>query len=178
MPGCGRRAPPSRVPVLPLKSPLRLHLPDAAATERFGARLAPALDGGMVVTLRGELGSGKTTLVRGLLRARGVAGPVKSPTYTLVEHYPVSSLYFYHFDFYRFMNPHEWDSSGMSDYFRGDAVCIVEWPERVAGLLPEPDIELSLSYAVHDRGRDIVAKSFSAAGDRCLTTLACEARAR
>ena len=116
-------------------STLTLQLPDAVATERAGATFAPMLRGGMVITLHGELGTGKTTLVRGLLRARGVAGPIKSPTYALVEHYPVSSLYFYHFDFYRFMNPNEWDSAGMSDYFRDDAVCIVEWPERVASRL-------------------------------------------
>jgi tRNA threonylcarbamoyladenosine biosynthesis protein TsaE len=151
---------------------LSVHLSDAAATERLGARLAPVLRGGMVVTLAGELGSGKTTLVRGLLRALGVSGRVKSPTYTLVEHYPVSSLYFYHFDFYRFINPDEWDSSGMSDYFRDDAVCIVEWPERVAGRLPAPDVALLLSYAGHDRGRDVAAASFSPAGDRCVSALA------
>ena len=106
----------------------------------------------MVVTLQGDLGTGKTTLVRGLLRARGITGPVKSPTYTLVEHYPISSLYFYHFDFYRFANPDEWDSAGMSDYFRDDAVCIVEWPERVGGPAAAPDLALSLSYAADDDG--------------------------
>jgi tRNA threonylcarbamoyladenosine biosynthesis protein TsaE len=72
-------------------SPLTLHLPDAAATEGCGARIAPLLAGGMIVTLQGDLGAGKTTLVRGLLRACGVEGPIKSPTYALVEHYPVSS---------------------------------------------------------------------------------------
>ena len=133
--------------------------------------LAPTLRGGMVIALHGELGSGKTTLVRGLLRARGVAGPVKSPTYTLVEHYPISSLYFYHFDFYRFVNQDEWESAGMSDYFRDDAVCIVEWPDRVAGFLPVPDLALSLSYTA-DGGRDLVAESFSVEGERCLGALA------
>jgi tRNA threonylcarbamoyladenosine biosynthesis protein TsaE len=155
-------------------SALTLHLADADATAHAGAIIAPALHGGMVVTLHGGLGSGKTTLVRGLLRARGVTGPVKSPTYTLVEHYPVSSLYFYHFDFYRFMNPDEWDSAGMSDYFRDDAVCIVEWPERVAGLLPTPDLALSLAYAA-DGGRDLVAEAFTVAGEQCLKTLAATA---
>ena len=127
----------------------------------------------MVLTLGGDLGAGKTTLVRGLLRARGVTGPVKSPTYALVEHYPFSSLYFYHFDFYRFTNPNEWDSSGMSDYFRDDAVCIVEWPERVADLLPRPDLALSLSHA--QRGRDLVADAHSAPGERCIAAIAAEA---
>jgi len=130
------------------------------------------LAGGMVITLQGELGTGKTTLVRGLLRARGVEGPIKSPTYALVEHYPVSSLYFYHFDFYRFMNPNEWDSAGMSDYFRDDAVCIVEWPERVASRLPVPDLALSLSHAAAPGGRALVVQGFSRAGERCLSALA------
>ena len=126
----------------------------------------------MIVTLRGELGSGKTTLARGLLRARGVSGPVKSPTYTLVEHYPVSSLYFYHFDFYRFMNPDEWETAGMSEYFRDDAVCIVEWPERVGDRLPAPDVALSLAYATSGGGRELVAEAHSRAGEQCLTALA------
>ena len=126
----------------------------------------------MVVTLQGELGTGKTTFVRGLLRARGIRGAVKSPTYTLVEHYPISSLYFFHFDFYRFTNPNEWDSAGMSDYFRDDAVCLVEWPERVGDRLPKPDLALSLSYADEDEGRDVVAVAHTAEGERCLTALA------
>jgi tRNA threonylcarbamoyladenosine biosynthesis protein TsaE len=157
---------------------LSLHLPDAAATERAGALIAPSLRGGMVVTVRGELGTGKTTLVRGLLRARGVAGSVKSPTYTLVEHYPLSSLYFYHFDFYRFMNPDEWDSAGMSDHFRDDSVCIVEWPERVVGLMPAPDVALSLQHRAHDDGRDLVAEAFTDAGERCLSALAAKCSMR
>jgi tRNA threonylcarbamoyladenosine biosynthesis protein TsaE len=125
----------------------------------------------MIVTLQGDLGTGKTTLVRGLLRALGVSGAVKSPTYTLVEHYMVSSLYFYHFDFYRFTNPNEWDYAGMSDYFRDDAVCLVEWPERVGDRLPVPDLALSLSYAADD-GRDVAAIAHTAAGERCVTALA------
>ena len=126
----------------------------------------------MLVTLEGDLGTGKTTLVRGLLRARGIEGAVKSPTYTLVEHYPVSSLYFYHFDFYRFTSPDEWDSSGMAEYFRDDSVCIVEWPERVGNRLPEPDLALSLAYAVASDGRALVATAHTAAGEQCLKTLA------
>ena len=130
----------------------------------------------MIVTLQGDLGTGKTTLVRGLLRARGIEGPVKSPTYALVEHYPISSLYFYHFDFYRFTNPDEWDSTGFSEYFRDDAVCIVEWPERVGTRLATPDLALSLSYSAHD-GRDLEAIAHTVAGERCLIAVAADAPA-
>ena len=153
-------------------SPLTLHLPDAAATEACGARIAPLLAGGMIVTLHGELGAGKTTLVRGLLRACGVEGSIKSPTYALVEHYPVSSLYFYHFDFYRFMTRDDWDAAGFADYFRDDAVCIVEWPERAGDRLPQADLALSLAYEANERGRELVARAHSASGERCLIALA------
>ena len=125
----------------------------------------------MIVTLRGDLGSGKTTLVRGVLRACGVEGPVRSPTYTLVEHYPVSSLYFYHFDFYRFMSEDEWDDAGFREYFRDDSVCLVEWPERVGGLLATPDLALSLAHAA-DGGRDLRVEASSPEGERCLSALA------
>jgi tRNA threonylcarbamoyladenosine biosynthesis protein TsaE len=123
-----------------------LHLADASATEAAGARVARRLHGGMVVALSGDLGTGKTTLVRGCLRALGWHERVKSPTYTLVEHYSLSSLYFYHFDFYRFADPREWETAGLSECFRDDAICMVEWPERVAGLLPRPDLELTLRH--------------------------------
>ena len=125
----------------------------------------------MIVTLRGDLGSGKTTLVRGVLRACGVEGPVRSPTYTLVEHYPVSSLYFYHFDFYRLASSNEWDDAGLSEYFRADAVCLVEWPERVGSRLGTPDLALSLAHAA-DGGRDLRVEASSPEGERCLSALA------
>jgi len=147
-----------------------VHLADAAATGGCGAAMAPMLDGGMVVTLEGALGTGKTTLARALLRARGVEGPIKSPTFALVEHYPMSSLYFYHFDFYRFGRADEWDAAGMSEYFRNDAVCIVEWPERAGNRLPPADLALSLRYA-DDGGRDLVATASTVAGLRCVTAL-------
>src|SRR4030095_6174140 len=120
--------------------PRRFQLADAAATEKVGTALARALVGGMVVALRGDLGTGKTTVVRGALRALGWTGPGKSPTYTLVEHYPFSSLYFYHFDFYRFADPSEWETAGLADHFRRDSACIVEGPERVGALPPLPDL--------------------------------------
>lgn len=151
-----------------------LYLPDSDATAAAGARLAPFLEGGMIVTLSGELGTGKTTLVRGCLRELGWTGPVKSPTYTLVEHYPFSSLYFYHFDFYRFADPGEWETAGLADCFREDAVCVVEWPERVAGLLPPADLAVTLAHPqpAGERGRHCTLEALSAAGERCLTAMA------
>jgi tRNA threonylcarbamoyladenosine biosynthesis protein TsaE len=153
--------------------PQRFHLADAAATETVGAALARALRGGMVVTLHGDLGAGKTTVVRGVLRALGFAGPVKSPTYTLVEHYPFSSLYFYHFDFYRFADPSEWETAGLAECFRDDAVCLVEWPERVAGLLPPADVDIVLAHpAPGDIGRDLAVSANTEAGEQCLHAVA------
>jgi tRNA threonylcarbamoyladenosine biosynthesis protein TsaE len=93
---------------------------------------------GVVVWLDGDLGAGKTTLVRALLRACGHTGPVKSPTYTLVEIYVISRIYWYHFDFYRFNFPEEFLDAGLGEYFRDDAVCLVEWPEKAVGYLPQP----------------------------------------
>jgi tRNA threonylcarbamoyladenosine biosynthesis protein TsaE len=147
-----------------------LALPDAAATEAAGARLASGLRGGMVIAISGELGAGKTTLVRGCLRALGWEAPVKSPTYMLVEHYPLSSLYFYHFDFYRFTDPSEWETAGLADCFRDDSVCVVEWPERVAGLLPPPDLMVTLSHPVDPdaAGRQLALAAQTRNGERCL----------
>jgi tRNA threonylcarbamoyladenosine biosynthesis protein TsaE len=148
----------------------KVHLPDAEATERAGAVIAALLRGGMLVTLSGDLGAGKTTLVRGVLRARGIEGAIKSPTYALVEHYRESSLYFYHIDFYRFVDPGEWETAGLTECFRDDAVCLVEWPERVTALLPPADVALTLSP--RERGRVLVARSQTEPGDRCVDAIA------
>jgi tRNA threonylcarbamoyladenosine biosynthesis protein TsaE len=142
------------------------YLPDAAATLDAGARLAPRLAGGMIVTLSGELGAGKTTLVRGMLRGLGWTGPVKSPTYALVEHYTFSSLYFYHFDFYRFGKSDDWDSSGFSEYFHSTAIDVIEWPERVAARLPW--VDLGLSLAPSGAGRALRVTAWTPAGSACL----------
>ena len=154
-----------------------LPLDDAAATEAAGARLAPLLRPGMVVTLSGELGTGKTTLVRGCLRRLGWAGSVKSPTYTLVEHYPFSSIYFYHFDFYRFADPSEWETAGLAESFRSDSVCVIEWPERVGSLLPPPDLALTLAHPADARaaGRELTLHARTKAGERCLRAITAKA---
>jgi tRNA threonylcarbamoyladenosine biosynthesis protein TsaE len=149
-----------------------IHLPDVAATERVGAAVAGALAGGMVIALHGDLGTGKTTLVRGVLRAMGWTGSVKSPTYTLVEYYPFSSLYLYHFDFYRFADPSEWETAGLADCFRNDSVCLVEWPERVGGLLPAADLDVTLMHAAPNAdGRDLALSATTTAGKRCAAAI-------
>lgn len=148
----------------------RNYLPDPDATMRSGAALARGLSGGMIVTLSGELGAGKTTLVRGLLHGLGWTGPVKSPTYTLVEHYPISSLYLYHFDFYRFDEPAEWEDSGFAEYFRPDALCVIEWPERVRGMLPPADVALTLRY--QGAGRELLLEAGTPAGNACVAAFA------
>jgi tRNA threonylcarbamoyladenosine biosynthesis protein TsaE len=120
----------------------------------------------MIVTLSGELGAGKTTLMRGILRALGWMGPVKSPSYTLVEHYLFSSLYLYHFDFYRFDDPDEWDATGFAEYFRPDSVAVIEWPERVAARLPPADVSVRLEHAEPGRALELCAAT--EAGEACL----------
>jgi len=141
-------------------------LPDEGATAALGAKLAAGIAPGMRIYLRGDLGSGKTTVIRGLLRALGVKDTVKSPSYALVELYVVSRLNLYHFDFYRFLDAREFEDAGLADYFRGAGVCLVEWPERAGEFLPRPDLELTLAYA--GAGREISVEAYSAAGERCL----------
>lgn len=127
--------------------PSRLPLATESATLALGAALAGGALPGRVLFLSGDLGAGKTTLVRGLLRALGWTGRVKSPTYALVELYAVSRLNLYHFDFYRFKDHEEWVSSGFREHFNPESVCIVEWPEKAAGLLAPPDLHITLEHA-------------------------------
>jgi tRNA threonylcarbamoyladenosine biosynthesis protein TsaE len=152
---------------------LILNLADAAATEAAGRSLARTLYPGMVVTLSGDLGAGKTTLVRGVLRGFDISGPVKSPTYTLVEPYEISRLYLYHFDFYRLTDPQEWEAAGFREYFREDAICLVEWPERAGVLLPRAELQIVLE--VMDDGRRCTATASSDRADACLAALAAPA---
>lgn len=117
--------------------------------------------------LRGELGAGKTTLARGVLRALGYAGSVKSPTYTLVEVYALSRLDLHHFDFYRFHDPREWIDAGFRESFNGRTVSLVEWPEKAAGMLPPADLDIAL--ALHGTGRSAELTASSIPGQKCLT---------
>jgi tRNA threonylcarbamoyladenosine biosynthesis protein TsaE len=144
-------------------------LPGEADTLDLGARLAAALRPGLLVYLSGELGAGKTTVVRGCLRALGYRGRVKSPTFTLVEVYRLSRLYLHHFDFYRFSDPREWIDAGFRDVFGGDTVCLVEWPEKAGNELPAADLAIRLEHAGNGRTAHITAHT--EAGAECLDRL-------
>jgi len=147
---------------------MRRSLPAEADTLALGSVLAAALAPGMVIYLIGELGAGKTTLARGLLRGLGYAGKVKSPTFTLVEVYEFSRLYLYHFDFYRFTgsnNPRELGEAGFREYFNPQSVCLVEWPDQAAGL-PAADLRVVLDVA--GSGRNVSIFADSEAGASCL----------
>jgi tRNA threonylcarbamoyladenosine biosynthesis protein TsaE len=146
-----------------------LFLPDEAATLALGNRLTLVIEPGLYVALSGNLGSGKTTLARGLLRGLGYEGKVKSPTYTLVELYNLSKLDLYHFDFYRFNDPQEWTDAGFREHFEPRNVCLVEWPERAAGLLPAPDLKITLTEDAGGRRARIAAETEN--GIRCLDRL-------
>lgn len=132
----------------------KLHIEDEAAMLALGAQLARRFPNGGLITLHGDLGAGKTTLVRGLLRELGHTGVVKSPTYTLVEPYQVGSRDIYHFDLYRLADPEELEYMGIRDYLRPDALCLVEWPEQAGELLPIPDLQVSIHHA--GSARDVI----------------------
>ncbi len=125
--------------------------PDEAATQRFAARLAatPALRQAFI-ELCGELGAGKTTLVRHLLHALGVQGRIKSPTYAVVEPYELPDLNVWHFDFYRFNDPREWEDAGFRDIFASDGLKLAEWPDKAVGCLPKADLVVQLALLDED----------------------------
>ncbi len=123
-----------------------IHIEDKATMQTFGGKLTTVLQPGSTVFLHGDLGAGKTTLVRGFLQALGHRGAVKSPTYTLVEPYLLSEQKIYHFDLYRLGDPGELEYMGIRDYFDNGAICFVEWPEHGADLLPAPSLEISILY--------------------------------
>ncbi|HYS65016.1 MAG TPA: tRNA (adenosine(37)-N6)-threonylcarbamoyltransferase complex ATPase subunit type 1 TsaE [Paraburkholderia sp.] len=173
-------------------------LADEAATHAFGERFARAVESvrataqqapqearqhapgaasgnaflGLQIQLIGDLGAGKTTLVRATLRGLGHTGRVRSPTYTLVEPYvlarPNGELALYHFDLYRFTDPAEWADAGFREYFDSGAICLVEWPQRAGRLLGVPDLVFSLDLDGAGDGRVLVARAYSESGKACL----------
>ncbi|MGB3290774.1 MAG: tRNA (adenosine(37)-N6)-threonylcarbamoyltransferase complex ATPase subunit type 1 TsaE [Burkholderiaceae bacterium] len=158
----------------------KLYLPDEEATIKLASSLAPLLCGthpalrgarpGGRIHLRGDLGAGKTSFARALLRASGITGRIKSPSYALLESYNLSNLYFYHLDFYRFSDSREWVDAGFRDILQKEAVILIEWPEQAGALLPPPDLEIHLEYA--DIGRYASLAAHSDKGKLWLTTLA------
>jgi tRNA threonylcarbamoyladenosine biosynthesis protein TsaE len=149
---------------------ITLQLADEQATLKLGKHLARSLLPGVNVYLHGDLGAGKTTLVRGALNGLGFVGKVKSPTYTLVEPYQVqvnkTIINVYHFDLYRFMDEEEWDAAGFRDYFNPHSVCFIEWPDKAGSLIPQADIDVYLE--LNGEGRIARLIGNTTAGKACL----------
>jgi tRNA threonylcarbamoyladenosine biosynthesis protein TsaE len=143
-----------------MSEPVLHHCPDPEAQLALGQILAPLCPAGCTIHLAGDLGAGKTTLVRGFLRGRGHQGPVRSPTYTLVEPYELASGDVYHLDLYRLGDPEELEYLGLRDLLGGDVILLIEWPERGEGWLPAPDLLVSITHLA--QGRDI---TFTASTD-------------
>ena len=145
--------------------------PDEMATQTFATALAgqPGL-GQAVIELRGELGAGKTTLVRHLLRALGVQGRVKSPTYAVVEPYELPGLSIWHFDFYRLNDPREWEDAGFRDIFASPGLKLAEWPDKAASMLPPADLDIQLEVDPSEQ-RCVSLRAHTATGATLLKGL-------
>ncbi len=158
-------------------STLKLELADEHATDMLGqalalvaadlradagGKLSPGPAAGGRIHLKGDLGAGKTALVRAFLRYCSISGRIKSPSYALLESYEVSNLYFYHLDFYRFSEHSDWLDAGFRDLFKNNALILIEWPERAGDLLSDPDLLIELSYA--GLGRSVALSACSEKG--------------
>jgi len=137
---------------------MRVRLHGQAAQIAFGRRIAEYLRPPCVIYLQGDLGTGKTTLARGILRGLGFAGPVRSPTYTLLEPYELGAMCLYHLDLYRLGDPAELEYLGLRDLLDGRSLLLVEWPERGRGALPPPDLTIRIEHAGEARSLDLIAQ--------------------
>jgi len=149
-----------------------LYLADEQAMTDFGARIARVTQGQGLIFLEGDLGAGKTTLSRGIIRGLGHVGAVKSPTFTLVEPYEIAGMRAFHFDLYRLVDPEELEFLGIRDYFEDDALCLIEWPDKGAGFLPKPD--LTITIAAHGSGRSLKILPQGSRGESWCAALALE----
>lgn len=145
---------------------MRYVVPSEGQMEQFGGCLSPLLGQQMLLTVEGDLGAGKTTLVRGLLRGTGFTGPVKSPTFSLVEPYEFNSKNLYHFDLYRLKDPEELEYIGMRDYLSAPALCIVEWPEKAGDFLPTSDIHIMINRT--GQGREVIIQAQTERGQAMI----------
>ena len=135
----------------------------------FGVNLASAIDkikSPLLILLNGDLGAGKTTISRGILQGLGHHGPVKSPTYTLVEPYKLDLGKIFHFDLYRLIDPEELEHIGFSDYLSEAVLCIIEWPENGGSYIPQPDITIDIS--LYQSGRKVTLDSQTDLGKKCI----------
>ncbi len=156
---------------------VQISLSNEADTEAFGAKLAQCIlaqytGDGTAIHISGQLGAGKTTLCRGILRAMGHKGAVKSPTFTLVEPYEINGSSVFHFDLYRLSDPNELDYIGIEEYFGERNLCLIEWPEKAFGSLPRHDLEILIErLAVHDRIQKEDGEVSVGSGDQRRVTL-------
>nr|WP_228392680.1 tRNA (adenosine(37)-N6)-threonylcarbamoyltransferase complex ATPase subunit type 1 TsaE [Pseudomonas sp. FSL R10-0399] len=149
-----------------------MHLADEEAMVAFGGQLARITQGHGLIFLEGDLGAGKTTLSRGIIRGLGHTGAVKSPTFTLVEPYEIGDIRAYHFDLYRLVDPEELEFMGIRDYFDEDALCLIEWPQQGAGFLPKAD--LTITIRPHNTGRALTLSPQGSRGETWCAAVALE----
>ncbi|MBY0345538.1 MAG: tRNA (adenosine(37)-N6)-threonylcarbamoyltransferase complex ATPase subunit type 1 TsaE [Neisseriaceae bacterium] len=141
-------------------------LADGAATLRLASDFSPACLGGLILYLDGDLGAGKTTFTRGFLRGLGFLGKVKSPTYALLESYEIQGVFLHHFDLYRFVDELEWEDAGFRELLSPHAIILIEWPEKASGVLPRPDVRVSLSP--EGAGRRLIFSAYTARGQQAV----------
>ncbi len=156
---------------------MKYYFQNEEAMLQFGQNLAQAMQNilnkspkqGIVIYLNGDLGAGKTTLTRSIIRSFGYQGNVKSPTYTLVEEYALSSIDIYHFDLYRLADPEELEFMGIKDYFRAGTLCLLEWAEKGTGMIPNADLIIQIEYA--EEGRNIQLSAQNEVGKEIISQI-------